>query len=386
MRGLVDRSLVRSQNVALKIIEQAASGERVDMILRQVLSREDLESAQRRAVSNMVFTYFRWFGLLDNHQRLRDQLVQAQDLAVRFAANDECISSESLRKTVPEWTFRMAEVDVDWLRLIQSPPDLWLRCQADKESAIVESIPGKFLKPELPPSVGSLCYQGETDLFRTSAFQEGCFEIQDLSSQWVAAICAPQSGELWWDACAGEGGKFLDLASRMANRGQIWVTDRSARRLKQLRRRAARAGVYNYRWRQVDLQRGDSVKSRFDGVLLDAPCSGLGTWQRNPDARWSTSIDTIAELASIQRDLLKRVSSRVKSGGRLVYAVCTLSTEETVEVADWFDANATGFVPWISESLDVPLNAKDSCCPNRFWFGRQAPGGNGMFVAVWSKR
>ncbi|HMO65414.1 MAG TPA: 16S rRNA (cytosine(967)-C(5))-methyltransferase, partial [Verrucomicrobiota bacterium] len=131
--------------------------------------------------------------------------------------------------------------------------------------------------PALPDT---LRYAGPLDLFRTEPFQAGRFELQDLASQLVGHLCAPQPGETWWDACAGEGGKMLHLSDLMQNRGLIWASDRSARRLAALRLRAARARCFNWRAAPWDGGLRLPTRTRFDGVLLDAPCTGLGTWGR----------------------------------------------------------------------------------------------------------
>ena len=174
------------------------------------------------------------------------------------------------------------------------------------------------------------------DLFRTPEFHAGVFEIQDLASQLVGLACAPKPGETWWDACAGDGGKTLHLADQMQNKGLIWATDRSARRLDTLKRRAARAKLFNYRTAAWDGGPKPPTKTKFDGVLVDAPCSGVGTWQRNPHARWTTTPEDVRELAAAQRSLLEHVVGSLKVGGRLMYAICTLTRSETVAVAEAF--------------------------------------------------
>ncbi|MBI4627026.1 MAG: RsmB/NOP family class I SAM-dependent RNA methyltransferase, partial [Verrucomicrobia bacterium] len=149
---------------------------------------------------------------------------------------------------------------------------------------------------------------------------------------------APKPGETWWDACAGEGGKTLHLADLMMNKGVVWATDRSDKRLDTLKRRAARAKLFNYRTEFWDGGSRLPTKIKFDGILLDAPCSGVGTWQRNPHARWTTTPDDVRELAATQRVLLENVCGSLKPGGRLIYAVCTLTRSETTAVADAFTA------------------------------------------------
>src|SRR6185369_226103 len=116
-----------------------------------------------------------------------------------------------------------------------------------------------------------------------------------------------------------------------------WASDRAEWRLKHLKRRTARAKAFNYR---AALWNGGAklpTKTKFDGVLLDAPCSGVGTWQRNPHARWTTTLEDVKELAAVQKQLLANVAPSVKPGGKLVYAVCTLTKSETTEVMEDFE-------------------------------------------------
>ena len=182
----------------------------------------------------------------------------------------------------------------------------------------------------------AICYEGSETLFRTAEFHSGEFKLLDISSQAVGLLCDPQSGETWWDACAGEGGKLLHLSDLMQNKGLIWASDRVEWRLRKLKQRTAQARVFNYR---IAIWNGDvklPTKTKSDGVLVDAPCSGLGTWQRNPHERWTVTLDDIGELAEVQKQLLANVAPAVKPGGKLFYSVCTMTRAETDEVVEVF--------------------------------------------------
>ncbi len=124
----------------------------------------------------------------------------------------------------------------------------------------------------------------------------------------------------------------------MGNKGLLWATDRHPKRLETLKRRAGRAKLFNYRTALWDGSPKLPTKTKFDGILVDAPCSGVGTWQRNPHARWATSPDDVRELAATQRALLDAVAGSLKPGGRLIYSVCTLTRSETTAIADAFTA------------------------------------------------
>jgi 16S rRNA (cytosine967-C5)-methyltransferase len=287
-------------------------------------------------VSRAVFGYFRWLQWLDAKASLQKQLEQSATLQERFTADEKSIKTETLAaRAVPAWVREEMELPAGYLRQIQREPALWLRARPASALRLAREL-GNCEPTERAPD--ALRFTGTQDLFLTPAFHTGAFEIQDLASQLVGHACAPKPGETWWDACAGEGGKLLHLADLMFNKGVIWATDRSERRLQVLKRRAGRAQIFNYRTALWDGSARLPTKTKFDGVLVDAPCSGVGTWQRNPHARWKTTPIDVRELALTQRALLEHVAPSLKPHGRLIYAVCTLTRSETTAVADAFTA------------------------------------------------
>ena len=163
----------------------------------------------------------------------------------------------------------------------------------------------------------------------------------------------------------------------MRNKGLVWATDRSARRLSVLKKRAARAGMFNYRTAEWAGASSAPFRTPCDGVLVDAPCSGVGTWQRNPHARWTTSIDDVRELTAVQTALLGNAARSVKVGGRLVYSVCTLTRSETTGVADTFEASHRDFEPSPLPILREPA-ARAFLLP-------QDLDANGMYIAAWKR-
>ena len=172
----------------------------------------------------------------------------------------------------------------------------------------------------------------------------------------------------------------MHLSDLMQNKGLLWASDRSARRLTKLKERAARAKVFNFRVGAWEGGPQLPTKTKFDGVLVDAPCSGLGTWQRNPHARWTTTPKDISELAVVQTQLLNHIAPSLKPGGRLVYAVCTLSRAETTAVADAFTAAHPEFEP-VS-----PFPDPKSQTPGPVTLWPQDLNANGMFIAAWKRK
>ncbi|TWB35117.1 RsmB/NOP family class I SAM-dependent RNA methyltransferase [Nitrospirillum pindoramense] len=178
------------------------------------------------------------------------------------------------------------------------------------------------------------------------AFQDGLLEIQDEGSQLVAFAANPQPGQQVVDFCAGAGGKTLAIAAMMANKGRVIACDVLDGRLKRAQERFRRAGLHNIETRPLKSARDPWVKrhkGRFDRVVVDAPCSGTGTWRRNPDARWRQLGPGLSELLPLQAEILDSAARLVRPGGRLVYATCSLLPEENQDQVTSFLASHPDF-------------------------------------------
>ena len=181
------------------------------------------------------------------------------------------------------------------------------------------------------------------NVFKTQAFKDGLFEVQDASSQLVAPYLDVQPGQRVVDACAGAGGKTLHLASLMQNKGQLIAMDIYESKLKKLKIRARRNGVHNMETRIIDSTKPiKKLYGKADRVLLDAPCSGLGVIRRNPDSKWKLEPEFLERIKGVQRDILRDYSKMVKPGGKLVYATCSILPEENTEQVKHFLASEAG--------------------------------------------
>lgn len=364
---------------ACKIIRQADREHPADAVLRETFKRLRVFNAKETsAISETVFAYFRWRGLLATSEVTQNQIAEVRELAHRFTKDPSSFSATDLRsKAVPDWAAAEVEASDDWFRTLQHEPNLWLRAKRGQRNALTKKL-GRSKTGPLPDAI---LYEGDEDLFRLPEFHAGEFELQDISSQAVGFICNPQPGETWWDACAGEGGKLLHLSDLMENKGLIWASDRAEWRLKHLKRRAGRAKAFNYRAVLWNGAAKPPTKTKFDGVLVDAPCSGVGTWQRNPHARWTTTQEDVKELAEVQKQLLSNVAGSIKPGGKLIYAVCTLTKSETTDVAEHFEKHHSDF-----KALEVPSPLNPEASPlSQIWIWPQDSGGNGMFVIAWRR-
>ena len=381
-REAAHADLALAGTLALDIVREAADAAvPADRLLKARLRDAHLAPAAAAVTARLVFCWYRWRGFLQGAEPAPDTLARTLELAERYAAEPGRFDAAALIDgAVPGWLRLHMEVREAFVRALQAEPVIWLRARPGQARELAAHLPGARAgaTPTLPDA---LRYTGEADLFRTAAFNQGRFEIQDIASQAVGVVCHPRPGETWWDACAGEGGKTLHLADLMHNRGLLWASDRSTARLAVLRRRAARAGIFNYRAVAWDGGARPPTRTQFDGVLVDAPCSGVGTWQRNPHARWTAGPADVRELAAIQLRLLNTAAGSVKPGGRLVYAVCTLTRDETTAVAEAFADQHPEFEP---AAFADPFGTDSTPVAQAAWEPQQS-GGNGMFVAAWRR-
>jgi 16S rRNA (cytosine967-C5)-methyltransferase len=372
------------QAIAAEVIRKTGKDKPADAALREVLKQiKDLAPFDATEIAKTVFLYYRWHVWLREERGVESKMRLAIRMNQRFQANNASVPLAELReKAVPAWTAAEMDVTDEWLLSLQREPKLWLRAKRGTAESLARTLFAADVSPLLPEAI---LYRGEEDLFKTPEFHAGEFEIQDIASQLVGMLCAPQPGETWWDTCAGEGGKTLHLSDLMQNKGMLWASDRAEWRLTKLKRRAGRAKVFNYRSAHWDGGAKLPTKTKFDGVLVDAPCSGIGTWQRNPQARWTTEPNDVRELSVIQKNLLANVAPSVKPGGKLIFSVCTLTRAETVEVvADFNSKFAAEFEPVIFPEIKFNERTVSGASSLAVW--PQDLDGNGMFIAGWRRK
>ncbi len=278
-------------------------------------------------------------GLLRQYERLA---ASADPLQLPM----EPIERLGVLYSFPDWMIQMwveqlgieeTEQLCEWLN--QSPSiDLRVnpRRTSIEEVEAAMQVAGVEVR-RVPPLPQALRVVGGTGTIqKLPGFNEGWWTVQDSSAQLVSHLLDPQVGDVVIDACAAPGGKTTHIAELMGDEGRIWACDRAVSRLRKLRENAQRLQL-----RSIQICTGDSRNfSQFtnsaDRVLLDAPCSGLGTLHRRPDIRWRVTPATVQELSVLQRELLERASTWVKPGGTLVYATCTLHPQENEDVIQPF--------------------------------------------------
>ncbi|HEX4923768.1 MAG TPA: class I SAM-dependent methyltransferase [Bdellovibrionales bacterium] len=258
----------------------------------------------------------------------------------------------AIRESIPDWLDEVgaAELGARWpalLSALNTQASVVLRANSLKTTAAdlrqrlqTEGVDAR----EVPGFESALVLPERKNVFKTESFKLGLFEVQDLASQAVAPFLAPKPGERVIDACAGAGGKTLHLAALMKNKGRILSMDVEARKLDELRTRAARDGVDIAETRVIEsMKTVKRLENGADRLLLDVPCSGLGVLRRNPDSKWKTSPKQLESINSLQREILSAYPRMVKPGGVLVYSTCSLLPSENERQVEWFLSQNSGW-------------------------------------------
>ena len=316
-------------------------------------------------------------------------------------AIDRANLPEKLRHNLPDWIAMplKAELGDAFWPLIDAmehgaPLDLRVNTVKAKREAVAEALGAASIEATPTPySPWGLRLSGKPAIQKLDVFTRGDVEVQDEGSQLLAALVGARRGEMIVDFCAGAGGKTLALGAMMRNTGRLYAFDVSAHRLEALKPRLARSGLSNVYPAQIAHERDDRVKrlsGKIDRVLVDAPCSGLGTLRRNPDLKWRQSPKAIDELCAKQTAILDSASRLVKPGGRLVYATCSLLRRENEDAAEAFSAAHPDFAPLSAAELlsaSQVERADELVTPAghlRLWPHRH--GTDGFFAAVWQRR
>ncbi len=281
--------------------------------------------------------------------------AEAEALGAYAAAAPELTPAE--RAELPDWVFERVAADMGEsgaLALgatLQEPAPLDLRVntlKADRED-VLRSLRGKGIPAEPTPwSPTGVRVFAKPAINRDPLFTDGAVEVQDEGSQLVGYLVAPTRHDLVVDFCAGAGGKSLMLGAMMRSQGRLYAFDVSPGRLARLKPRLARSGLSNLHPHQIASEHDPKVKrlaGKIDRVLVDAPCTGLGTLRRNPDLKWRQSAATVVEMQAKQAGILRAAATLVKPGGRLVYATCSVLTEENEAIVRSFLDETPGFEP-----------------------------------------
>ena len=322
------------------------------------------EGTKPSNIYNLILAYLLWKKV---KYKKFDEFDGIKTGGILSKLDKKTFPTKAIEHSVPDWLAGLFEKELGakWekeMSALNEQAPVILRANSLKISAenLVE-----ILKEE---GVNSFVLRGYPDavqleekknVFLTSAFKEGFFEVQDASSQKIAELLDVKEGMRVVDACAGAGGKTLHIAALMKNKGQIIALDIYEWKLTELKRRAKRAGAFNIETRFIEDNKViKRLHNTADRLLIDAPCSGLGVLKRNPDSKWKIDEDFINRIKTEQENILQNYSKILKKGGKMVYATCSILPSENGEQVRKFLAENTEFA-LVKEENIMPSDGYD---------------------------
>lgn len=352
-----------------------------DKVIEQSLRKNHTWGARDRAfIAENTYDIVRWIRLyqfcLTGHEDMRP-LKQHQMfaiLAIHFMIKgvdlpnwpefdginynivmqrrQQALQIRKINQSIPDWLDELGERELgnNWetemIALNQKAPFVIRinHLKSTKRELIKNLTDLKIETEEIEGYPDALLILNKTNLFKTEIFKEGHFEVQDASSQKVAAFLDLNEPNMRViDACAGAGGKSLHIAALMQNKGKLISMDVEQWKLDELRKRARRAGVSNVETRLIEENTVHELKDFADRLLIDAPCSGLGVLKRNPDAKWKLQADFIENIKKTQQEILDKYHVMVKTGGKMLYVTCSIMPSENQNQVATFLANHSNF-------------------------------------------
>jgi len=379
--------------------ERHALAETSYAVLRQRLLWANLAQSGHGPMERRL-AILAWQG--EEHVLKKAMTVDEAGWLARTQKIDRSTMQDKLRHNLPDWISNNLReqlgADEFWalVETLSGGAALDLRVNAvkAKREAVIEALAAVNIKAEPTPySPIGLRIQGKPALQKLPLYLEGQVEVQDEGSQLLSLLTGAKRGEMVVDFCAGAGGKTLALGGMMRNTGRLYAFDISGHRLDNLKPRLARSGLSNVYATQIAHENDDRIKrlrGKIDRVLVDAPCSGLGTLRRNPDLKWRQSPKAIEELQVKQKAILESAARLLKPGGRLVYATCSLMPAENEVIANAFTESHPDFVQLDArEKLEQAgvAQAETLVTPAghlRLWPHRH--GTDGFYAVAWEKK
>jgi 16S rRNA (cytosine967-C5)-methyltransferase len=378
-----------------EVIEQGGVAERA--LERRLQSEKKWGGRDRRLVAESFFEMVRWWRKWASHAGIEGDVVgdqwwpvlgaywQAQGYArpdwalwpEQEMKNNDANRSRAIRESIPDALDEYGQqvVGARWesvLSALNQPAEIYLRRRLGAGSeddflaaAAVENI--VLERVEMP---GVTAWRvADRRAVSPRWLAQGWAEIQDLGSQVIGHFCDLEPGQSVIDACAGAGGKTLQLADLMEDRGQILALDVVLKKLETLQHRAKRARATMVQAELWSEALTALLAKKVDRVLVDAPCSGSGTWRRQPDLKWRTTVESVHECVAKQREILEKAAEWVRPGGKLIYATCSIFPAENAEQVEWFT----------QRHADYELEAS-----RQLWPGEQDT--DGFFMARWRRK
>ena len=322
------------------------------------------EGTKPSNIYNLILAYLLWKKV---KYKKFDELDGIKTGGILSKLDKKTFPTKAIEHSVPDWLAGLFEKELGakWekeMSALNEQAPVILRANSLKISAknLVETLKeegvNSFVLRGYPDAVQ---LEEKKNVFLTSAFKEGFFEVQDASSQKIAEFLDVKEGMRVVDACAGAGGKTLHIAALMKNKGQIIALDIYEWKLAELKRRAKRAGAFNIEARFIEDNKViKRLHNTADRLLIDAPCSGLGVLKRNPDSKWKIDEDFINRIKTEQENILQNYSKILKKGGKMVYATCSILPSENGEQVRKFLAENTEFA-LVKEENIMPSDGYD---------------------------
>lgn len=418
----MSRSLTSAQKGSLvALLEEVLAGKHpADHILhRYFRNHPKLGSHDRAFIAEALYGAVRrleWLRSMGADTPLRlalAALIKIQGMSVRdlasycnaddqqwlteLKANPVAGNSLQVKADLPAWVLERLLTQMDEESVLalgrslqqSAPLDLRVNTHLVSREQAAEALRQEGVETSFTPwSPLGLRVKGHPALSSLPSFKKGWVEVQDEGSQLLGLLVAPRRREMVVDFCAGAGGKTLLLSALMDNTGRVYAFDLSRRRLDNLKPRLKRSGLSNIHPVLISSETDDRVRrlsGKIDRVLVDAPCSGLGTLRRNPDLKLRQSPESVEQLTKIQASILKSAAMLVKPGGRLVYATCSLLDAENDLQAEQFSAAHPEFVPLnaggILSAQGIAVSAEE-----RLHLLPSKHGTDGFFAAVWERK
>lgn len=294
----------------------------------------------------MVLTYL----LIKGNDKRVDEFFSPSIQKQLFQSYNEVQCVRAIAQSIPDWLDKLGfdELGDSWtseLNALNTLPPIILRSNTLKisKNELIRKLLAEGYRTENLQLPDALILSKRTSIFKSKSFHEGLFEVQDASSQQVAPFLQVQPGMRVVDACAGNGGKTLHLASLMNNKGKILALDNADWKLDEMMNRATRAGAIIIEPRTITTTKVvKRLKESADRLLLDVPCSGLGVLRRNPDSKWRLTPERIQEIKVTQANILEKYTQMLKIGGKCVYSTCSILPSENQKQVELFLAKANG--------------------------------------------
>ncbi len=307
------------------------------------------EGAKPGNIYRLIIAYLLWS---QTHYKKFEEFEGIKIADILTKLKKGTVPNKAFEHSIPDWLVETLEKELgpkwerEMIALNEQAPTI-LRANSLKVSAkhLVEELKAENVESfTINGFKDAIQLEEKKNVFLTSAFKDGLFEVQDAGSQKIGEFLDVKPGMRVVDACAGAGGKTLHLAAMMENKGQIIALDIHGWKLVELKRRAKRAGAHNIETREItDNKVIKRLHEKADRLLIDAPCSGLGVLKRNPDSKWKIDQDFIDRIRKEQETILNDYAKILKKGGKMVYATCSILPSENNEQVENFLKNNSHF-------------------------------------------